>query len=91
MTGADKAIRWSTIAMVVVVAGGGRQLQLPARPRCHRALQQAQPPERGLPADGGRLIYCGSMVLLNDARRGLDAHRLAYWMLGIGIAQRLTG
>lgn len=30
------------------------------------------------------------MVLLNDARRGLDAHKLAYWMLGIGIAATLT-
>ena len=41
-----------------------------------------------LTVDG--LIYCGSMVLLNDARRGLDAHKLAYWMLGIGIAATLT-
>lgn len=41
-----------------------------------------------LTVDG--LIYAGSMVLLNDARRGLKAHPLAWFALGLGIAATLT-
>jgi hypothetical protein len=41
-----------------------------------------------LTVDG--LIYAGSMLLLNDARRGLDAHWLAWLALGLGIAAALT-
>ena len=41
-----------------------------------------------LTVDG--LIYSGSMVLLNDARRSLKPHPLAYWALGLGIAATLT-
>jgi hypothetical protein len=44
----------------------------------------------GFPLTVDGLIYAGSMVLLNDARRGLDAHWLAYGALGLGIAATLT-
>ena len=41
-----------------------------------------------LSVDG--LIYASSMVLLNDALRGLRPHRLAYCALGLGISATLA-
>lgn len=36
------------------------------------------------------VVYSSSMVLLNDARRGLDAHWLAYLGLGLRISATLA-
>jgi hypothetical protein len=44
----------------------------------------------GFPLTVDGLIFAGSMVLLNDARRGLAAHPLAWFALGLGIAATLT-
>jgi hypothetical protein len=86
----DKAIRYSTVAAVVIVAAVAASFSylhalevIDAHSRASR-LNLAAP----LCIDG--LIYSGSMVLLNDARRGLDAHWLAWFALGLGIAATLT-
>lgn len=90
MTGADKAIRWSTIAAVVVVAAVAASfsylhaLEVVGEHSRPSLMNNVFP----LTVDG--LIYAGSMVLLNDARRGLKAHPLAYGALGLGIAATLT-
>jgi hypothetical protein len=90
VTGTDKVIRDSTIAAVVIVAAVAASFSY------LHALevigQHSRPSRLNLAAplciDG--LIFAGSMVLLNDARRGLDAHWLAYGALGLGIAATLT-
>jgi hypothetical protein len=90
MTGTDNAIRWSTIAAVAVVA-------LVAAPVSYRQALEVvgQHGESGwldaaypLTVDG--LIYASSMVLLNDVRRGLNPHWLAYCALGPGISATLA-
>lgn len=90
MTGAEKAIRYSTIAAVVVVAAVAASfsylhaLEVVGEHSRPSIMNNAFP----LTVDG--LIYAGSMVLLNDARRDLDAHPLAWFALGLGIAATLT-
>jgi hypothetical protein len=86
---ADKAIKWSTIVAVVVVAAVAvsfsyqHALDVVGQHSRQTWMNSAFP----LTVDG--LIYAGSMVLLNDARRGLKAHWLAYGALGLGIAATL--
>jgi hypothetical protein len=41
-------------------------------------------------ADGGRLIYASSMVMLDSARRKARVPPLARWLLGLGIAATLA-
>jgi Protein of unknown function (DUF2637) len=90
MTSADKAIRWSTIAAVVVVAAVAAAFSyvhaldvITAHSRPSR-LNLVAP----LCIDG--VVYSSSMVLLNDARRGLRPHWLAYTALGLGISATLA-
>ena len=84
MTGADTAIRWSTVAAVSLVA------LVAASVSCRHALQVVgQHGESGwldkvyaLTIDG--LIYAASMVLLTAARQGIRTHWLAYGALSLG-------
>ena len=86
----DKAIRWSTIAavsVVALVAGFVSYRHALTVVRAHGesgALAEAYP----LTIDG--LIYAASMVLLNAARRGGDRPTLAYAALVLGIAATLA-
>lgn len=90
MTGVERAIKWSTIASVAVVA------LVAASVSYRHALQVVgHHGETGwldavypLTVDG--LIYASSMVLLNDARRRLRPHWLAYAALGLGISATLA-
>jgi hypothetical protein len=87
---ADKAIRWSTIAAVSVVAlvaafvSYRHALQVVRVHGESGALALADP----LTIDG--LICAASMVLLNATRQGIKAHWLAYVALGLGIAATLA-
>jgi hypothetical protein len=89
MTG-DKAIRWSTIAAVSIVAlvagfvSYRHALQVVTVHGETGLIAKAYP----LTIDG--LIYAASMVLLNAARRDVDRPPLAYAALGLGIAATLA-
>ena len=90
MTRADRAIRWSTVGAVSVVAlvaafvSYRHALQVVTAHGESGALAKAYP----LTIDG--LIYAASMVLLDAARRSARAHWLAYVALGLGIAATLA-
>lgn len=90
MTKADKAIRWSTTAAVVVVAAVAASVSYR-----HALGVVGHHGESGwigdvcpLTIDG--TIYAASMLPLNDARRGLKPHWLAYGALGLGISTTLA-
>ena len=86
MSRADRAIRYSTIAAVSLVAlvaafvSYRHALQVVRAHGESGALALAYP----LTIDG--LIYAASMVLLNAARQRTRAHWLAYGALGLGIS-----
>ena len=90
MSTADKALRWSTVAAVVVVAAVAasfsyqRALDVIGRYSRPSRLNVIYP----VAIDG--LIYAASMTLLSDARRQLRPHRLAYCALELGIVATLT-
>jgi hypothetical protein len=90
VTGTDKAIRWSTIGAVSVVAlvaafvSYRHALQVVSLHGESGLIARAYP----LMIDG--LVYAASMVLLNAARRGLNRPWLAYVALGLGIAATLA-
>jgi hypothetical protein len=87
---ADKAIRYSTIAAVVIVAGVAASFSYLHALEVLGEHSRQSILNNGFPLTVDGLIYAGSMVLLNDARRGLDAHPLAWFALGLGIAATLT-
>lgn len=90
MSATERAIRWSTIAAVAgvaVVAGWVSYEHALAVVRAHGeagAVAQVYP----VTVDG--LIYSASMVLLDAARRGVRAPRLARWLLAAGIGATLA-
>jgi hypothetical protein len=90
MTGADRAIRWSTISAVVVVAAVAASFSYQHALDVVGAHGRQTWMNNAFPLTVDGLIYAGSMVLLNDARRGLKAHPLAYIALGLGISATLT-
>lgn len=90
MTRADRAIRWSTIAAVVVVAAVAASFSYQHALDVVGAHSRRTWMNNAFPLTVDGLIYAGSMVLLNDARRGLKAHPLAYGALGLGISATLT-
>lgn len=90
MTGADKAIKWSTISAVVVVAAVAASFSYQHALDVIGEHSRPSVMNNAFPLTVDGLIYAGSMVLLNDARRGLKAHWLAYGALGLGIAATLT-
>jgi hypothetical protein len=90
MTGAERAIRWSTVAAVTAVAivAGWASYE-------HAYTVVAAHGEHGAVAriypgtiDG--LIYAASMVLLDSARRSVAAPAIARWLLAAGIVATLA-
>jgi hypothetical protein len=71
----DKAIKWSTIVAVLVVAAVVASLSYLHALEVVGEHSKAMIMNNGFPLTVDGLIYAGSMVLLNDARRGLDAPR----------------
>jgi hypothetical protein len=90
VTGAERAIRWSTIGAVSVVA------LVAAFVSYRHALQVVR--EHGesgaladvYPATIDGMVYAASMVLLNSARQHARPPLLAYLALGTGIAATLA-
>ena len=90
MSSEDRVIRWSTalaVLGVAVVAAGASYEHAYDLVRAHG--------ESGwtahlvpLTVDG--LIYAGSMVMLDSARRKTSVPVLARWLLGLGIAAMLA-
>ena len=87
---ADTAIRASTAAVVLAVAGIAAYISY-----WHAYAVVRQYGESGVTAllepgtiDG--LVYASSMVILHAARHRLPVPRLAHWMLALGIAASLA-
>jgi hypothetical protein len=90
MTGAERAIRWSTIAAVAIVAGVAGWVSYEHALAVVRAHGEVGAVARVYPATVDGLIYSASMVLLDSARRGAEAPRLARWLLAAGITATLA-
>jgi hypothetical protein len=88
--GVDCAIRVSTAAVVVAVAGIAAYISY-----WHAYAVVRQWGESGVtallePATIDGLVYASSMVILHAARHRLPVPRLARWMLALGIAASLA-
>ena len=90
MTGTDKAIRYSTIGAVSVVALVAAFVSYRHALTVVRAHGESGALALAYPLTIDGMIYASSMVLLNAARRGLDRPWLAYAALGMGIAATLA-
>jgi hypothetical protein len=90
MNGADRTIRWSTAAAVIgvtVVAAVVSYENAYALVHVHGETGQTA---RLIPLTVDGLIWAGSMVMLDSARRGARVPMLARWLLGLGIAATLA-
>jgi hypothetical protein len=85
VTRAERAIRWSTVAAVAVVAAVAGWVSYSHALSVVRAHGETGPVSWAYPLTIDGLIYAGSMVLLDAARRGTPAPPLARWLLGTGI------
>jgi hypothetical protein len=88
--GVDRAIRASTAAVVLAVAGIAAYISY-----WHAYAVVRQYGETGVtallePATIDGLVYASSMVILHAARHHLPVPRLARWMLALGIAASLA-
>lgn len=90
MTGAERAIRWSTIAVVTAVAAVAGWVSYEHALAVVRAHGEAGAVAQVYPVTVDGLIYSASMVLLDAARRKVDAPRLARWLLAAGIGATLA-
>lgn len=90
MTGAGRAIRWSTIAAVAAVAIVAGWVSYEHALAVVRAHGEHGAVARLYPATVDGLIYSASMVLLDSARRSAQPPRLARWLLGAGIGATLA-
>jgi hypothetical protein len=89
-SGVDRAIRVSTAAVVLAVAGIVAYISY-----WHAYAVVREYGERGVtallePATIDGLVYASSMVILYAARHRLPVPRLARWMLALGIAASLA-
>lgn len=89
MTGAGRAIRWSAVAAVAVVAGIAGWVSYVHAYDVIRSHGEAGLVGRVYPGTVDGLIYCASMVLLDSARRGVAAPVIARWLLAAGIGATL--
>jgi len=89
VSAADRAVRWSTIAAVAGVALIAGWVSYLHAYEVVRAHGEAGPVGRVYPGTIDGLIYAASMTLLDAARRGVPAPRLARWLLGAGIGATL--
>ena len=86
----DRAIRLSTAAAVLVVAGIAAYVSYWHAYAVVRAHGEGGVTARLEPATIDGLVYASSMVILYAARHGSPVPRLARWLLGLGIAATLT-
>lgn len=89
MTGPERAIRWSTVAAVAGVALIAGWVSYLHAYEVVSAHGESGIVARLYPGTIDGLIYAASMVLLDAARRGVPAPRLARWLLGAGIGATL--
>lgn len=89
MSGTDCAIRWSTVAAVAAVAAVAGWVSYLHAWEVVRAHGESGLVGRLYPGTVDGLIYAASMTLLDAARRGVPAPRLARWLLGAGIGATL--
>jgi Protein of unknown function (DUF2637) len=88
-TGIDRAIRLSTAAAVLAVAGVAAYVSYWHAYAVVRAHGESGITARLEPATIDGLVYASSMVILFAARHRLPVPALARWLLGLGIAATL--
>jgi hypothetical protein len=86
----DRAIRLSTAAAVLVVAGIAAYVSYWHAYAVVRAHGESGITARLEPATIDGLVYASSMVVLYAARHRVPVPSLARWLLGLGIAATLT-
>ena len=89
-TGIDRAIRLSTAAAVLGVAGIAAYVSYWHAYAVVRAHGESGVTARLVPATIDGLVYASSMVILYAARHRIPVPSLARWLLGLGIAATLT-
>lgn len=89
MSGADRAIRWSTALAVLGVAVVAAVVSYQHSYEVVRAHGESDPTAHLVPLTVDGLIYASSMVLLHSARRDLPPPALARWLLSVGITATL--
>jgi len=90
MSGAERAIRWSTIAAVTAVAAVAGWVSYEHALAVVRAHGENGAVAQVYPVTVDGLIYSASMVLLDAARRRASAPVLARWLLAAGIGATLA-
>src|SRR5690242_1544512 len=88
--GIDRAIRLSTVAAVLAVAGIAAYVSYGHAYAVVRAHGEAGITARLEPATIDGLVYASAMVVLYAARHRLPVPSLARWLLALGIAATLT-
>ena len=88
--GIDRAIRLSTAAAVLAVAGIAAYVSYWHAYAVVRAHGESGITARLEPATIDGLVYASSMVVLYAARHRVPVPSLARWLLGLGIAATLT-
>jgi len=89
-SGIDRAIRLSTAAAVLAVAGIAAYVSYWHAYAVVRAHGESGITARLEPATIDGLAYASSMVVLHAARHRVPVPALARWLLGLGIAATLT-
>ena len=89
-SGIDRAIRLSTAAAVLAVAGIAAYVSYWHAYAVVRAHGETGITARLEPATIDGLVYASSMVVLYAARHRVPVPALARWLLGLGIAATLT-
>ena len=89
-SGIDRAIRLSTAAAVLAVAGIAAYVSYWHAYALVRAHGESGITARLEPATIDGLVYVSSMVVLYAARHRVPVTSLARWLLGLGIAATLT-
>ena len=89
-SGIDRAIRLSTAAAVLAVAGIAAYVSYWHAYAVVRAHGETGITARLEPASIDGLVYASSMVVLYAARHRVPVPSLARWLLGLGIAATLT-
>ena len=89
-SGIDRAMRLSTAATVLAVAGIAAYVSYGHAYAVVRAHGESGITARLEPATIDGLVYASSMVVLYAARHRVPVPSLARWLLGLGIAATLT-
>src|SRR6516165_10502521 len=87
---AGQVIRWSTAGAVAGVAAVAAAASCEHAYALVRAHGETGWIGRLMPLTVDGLVYAGSMVLLDSARREVRVPALARWLLGLGIAAALA-